>query len=144
MTNPATPPRATGACLCGGVAFEVHGPLRPVVACHCTECRRWSGSFWDATAARRPDLTIRESGALTWYRSSDHARRGFCGTCGASLFWDHADRPYMAIAAGALDQPTGLARAAHIFMAEAADYVRITDGLASFPGGGESIAFEAT
>jgi hypothetical protein len=28
-----------GSCLCGGVAFTVTGPLRPVVACHCTQCR---------------------------------------------------------------------------------------------------------
>ena len=137
-------PKATGGCLCGGVRFEVSGPLRPVIACHCDECRRWSGSFWNATAAQRPDITIREGGALSWYRSSEHARRGFCATCGASLFWDHDDRPHVAIAAGALDKPTGLALAAHIFMAEAGDYYRVSDGLPASPDGRHAVPFKAT
>ena len=35
--------RATGRCLCGAVTYEVRGPLRDIVLCHCVECRRWSG-----------------------------------------------------------------------------------------------------
>jgi len=42
--------------LCGAVRYEVRGPLRPVVACHCTQCRRMTGHFLAATAAREADL----------------------------------------------------------------------------------------
>lgn len=144
MRNPEPTARASGRCLCGGVTFEVRGTLRPVIACHCDTCRRWSGGFWNATAARESDLTIHDRGSLSWYRSSAHARRGFCATCGASLFWNHDDRPYMAIAAGALDKPTRLALAAHIFMAEAGDYYRVADDLPSFPDGRHNVPFGIT
>ena len=40
----------TGSCLCGAVRFEVHGPLRPVLACHCIQCRRQTGNYMSATA----------------------------------------------------------------------------------------------
>jgi len=46
-------PTARGRCLCGAVRYELRGPLRPVVACHCNMCRRTSGHFAAATAARR-------------------------------------------------------------------------------------------
>ena len=35
---------ATGGCLCGAVRYQVHGPLRDVLICHCVECRRWHGN----------------------------------------------------------------------------------------------------
>jgi hypothetical protein len=68
MTNAGKPVRANGRCLCGAVSYRVIGPMRPVVACHCTECRRFTGSVWNATAARRRDLTIQDDGSLKWYR----------------------------------------------------------------------------
>ncbi len=141
MTNSDEPPRGTGRCLCGGVTYEVRGPLRNVVACHCDECRRSSGSFWAATGARREDLTIIEDGLLKWYGSSPGIRRGFCGGCGASLFWDSKERSFMAIAAGSLDKPTGLNLVAHIFTAEAGDYYKIADRLPAFPEGNHGVVF---
>jgi hypothetical protein len=48
----------------------VRGPLRPVVDCHCSQCRRTSGHFAAFTATRPEDLVLIESGGLRWYRSS--------------------------------------------------------------------------
>ena len=42
----------TGSCLCGEVAYEVTGPLRPVVNCHCLQCRKTTGHFMAATFNR--------------------------------------------------------------------------------------------
>lgn len=114
--------RASGQCLCGGVRYEVRGPLRQVVECHCRTCRRFTGGLWNATAARRADVTVQDGGSLKWYPSSPSVRRGFCGACGSSLFWDREDRDYLGITAGTLNEPTGLRLAARIFTAEAADY----------------------
>ena len=124
-----------GSCLCGAVQYVVRGPLRDVVNCHCSQCRRTHGNFAAYTAAAMADLTLTSSHGLKWYRSSAEARRGFCSKCGASLFWEPADKDYIAIAAGTLDVPTGLRTVRHIYVADAADYYTIDDDLEKFPGG---------
>lgn len=126
--------RHGGGCLCGAVRYEVRGALRPVVNCHCGQCRRFHGHHGAYTGAGWDDVTMRDGGNLRWYRSSDRARRGFCALCGSSLFWDKDGRGFLAIAAGSLDQPTGLATVRHIFTADRADYYEITDGLEQLPG----------
>ena len=90
-------PRATGRCLCGAVTYEVRGPLRDIVLCHCVECRRWSGAGAGAFAAAHDgDLVI-----------TGYALRG--------------------IAAGTLDAPTGLRVAAHIYTHQAVDWAALLD-----------------
>ena len=118
----------TGSCLCGAVAFEITGPLRPVIACHCHQCRKQTGTYMSATAAKDGDLKIVESRGLKWYRSSEAARRGFCGECGSVLFWKGDGRDYTAIAAGSLDGATGLTLDGHIYCASAGDYYVIAGG----------------
>jgi hypothetical protein len=121
---------ATGGCLCGAVRYEVRGPLRHVLVCHCAECRRWSGHVFAATAAARGDLVLTEERGLRWLdspASDTHARRGFCGECGSSLFWDAPGRPTVSIAAGSVDPPTGLRVAGHVYTVQVADYQELPD-----------------
>lgn len=124
-----TEPRATGRCLCGAVTYEVRGPLRDIVVCHCVECRRWSGNAGAFAATQAEHLTV-HGDALRWVESPEsnlHARRAFCGECGSSLFWKARDAERTGIAAGTLDAPTGLRRAAHIYTADAADWDALFD-----------------
>ena len=121
-----TPARATGGCLCGAVRYEVTGRLRDVVVCHCAMCRRFHGHIGAYTAAARDRLRLIEARGLRWYQSSDIARRGFCGECGASLFWDAAGRDTVSIAAGTLEAPTGLKTTLQIHCAAAGDYYELT------------------
>lgn len=135
MTDQPTDTRATGRCLCGGVRYAVRGPLRrDAVACHCRSCRRFSGGLFIGTCARREHVVIESGDTLAWYRSSPHARRGFCGRCGSSLFWEGDDEPLWSIAAGSLDEPTGLALAVHSWTGESADYWSFDPGLPRKPG----------
>ncbi|MGH6961536.1 MAG: GFA family protein [Dongiaceae bacterium] len=129
-----------GRCLCGAVQYEVRGPLRPVVACHCEMCRRTSGHFVAATAARRRHLILHEDRGLRWFDSSAEARRGFCQHCGGNLFWERKGGPNVSIMAGTLDKPTGLAIAAHIFVADAGDYYRADDGTPQHVDGEHGVA----
>src|SRR4029079_3399780 len=55
---------ATGGCLCGAGGYQVHGPLRHVLICHCVECRRWHGNFAASTAAARERLALTEQRGL--------------------------------------------------------------------------------
>ncbi|SPJ24405.1 GFA family protein [Palleronia abyssalis] len=114
----------TGGCLCSEVSYRVTGRLRPVVACHCTQCRRTSGHFSAATSALREDIEV--EGEVRWYQSSDAARRGFCPICGSNLFWDGGGAR-LSIFAGTLDGPTGLTTQGHIFCASKGDYYEIAD-----------------
>ena len=134
MSNAKGPITATGRCLCGAVRYEVRGPLRDVSSCHCEQCRRTSGHFVAATAARLGDFVLVENGGLEWYQSSAEARRGFCRECGSSLFWKHAAREEISIMAGTLDQPTGLATKTHIFADQVADYHAVPAGMATITG----------
>ena len=108
--------------------FEVDGPLRDVILCHCVECRRWHGHVCAATSVASDALRLVSDAGLRWIDSpaSDaHARRGFCVECGSSLFWDAPDRDTISIAAGTLDQPTGLKTIRQIYTADAADYYEV-------------------
>jgi hypothetical protein len=128
-------PRATGGCLCGGVRYEVRGPLRPIVACHCTQCRRMTGHYLAATAAHEGEFVVAESSRLRWFQSSANARRGFCERCGSTLFWHGVGRDYISIAAGSIDGPTGLALVQHIHTADKGDYYSLEDGVPQSPHG---------
>lgn len=139
----SSPIRGTGGCLCGAVRYEVRGPLRPVVDCHCTQCRRTSGHFAAFTATHPKHLALTESEGLRWYRSSATARRGFCGICGSSLFWAPDSGERLSIAAGTLDPPTELETAAHVFVEDSGDYYRIVDGLPQKAEGDHGITIPA-
>jgi hypothetical protein len=116
-----------GSCLCGAVAYEVHGPLRNVVACHCTQCRKQTGHYMAATAASRDDFKLVRSDGLRWYRSSAVAERGFCDRCGSVLFWSRDGGPDISITAGSIDGPTGVITEGHIFCASKGDYYVIPE-----------------
>lgn len=133
--EPSKAPRATGGCLCGAVRYEVRGPLREVVNCHCGQCRRVHGHVAAYSSAARSDLVLTEARGLKWYASSAGARRGFCGDCGASLFWEPVGEPRIAIAAGGINAPSGLCTIRHIFTAHKGDYYEIADGLEALPEG---------
>ncbi len=131
-------PTRTGKCLCGGVQYTITGEIRDVVYCHCEQCRRSSGHFFAATNCTKDQIELTRQDTLKWYRASASAsasasaQRGFCGTCGASLFWESDAGDCISILAGSLDQPTGLKGSKHIFADHAGDYYRIDDGLSVF------------
>lgn len=119
----------TGRCACGGVVYRSEGPWRDIIACHCVECRRTSGHVWAATAVPAECLTLDRDERLVWYRSSDVAQRAFCSGCGASLFYRHDTKSYIAVAAGTLDDDSGLTCVEEVFVEEKGSYYSLTDGI---------------
>ncbi len=117
-----------GSCLCGAVRFTVSGALPGPDACHCRMCAKHSGHVFASTDVPRTALTIASAEPLRWYQSSPKVRRGFCGDCGSSLFFDPpADRGWIAVAMGAFDGPSDTRLAKHIFVADKGDYYDIAD-----------------
>lgn len=127
------PELKTGSCLCGRVSFTVAGDLGAPDACHCVQCRKQSGHYFASANVPRAALAVSGEENLSWYRSSEKVRRGFCANCGSSLFWDPPERDWIAIAMGAFDTPTLTRLHKHIFVAEKGDYYDITDGLPQSP-----------
>ncbi|GAA4178525.1 GFA family protein [Shinella granuli] len=125
----------TGHCLCGAVRFRTRGPLREVIACHCSQCRRQTGHFYAATNVRDDAMAVEGGENVTWYRASDTAGRGFCRICGSALFWKGDNTDYTSIMAGIFDQPTGLVIGKHIFCADKGDYYEIEDGAPQYAQG---------
>lgn len=117
----------TGSCLCGGVKYQINGPMRPIVACHCSQCRKTSGNYVAATRVAKVDLVFDSMSTLKWYKSSDVAERGFCGTCGSNLFWQRQLGENTSIMAGTIDPPTGLHIAQHIFVGDKSDFYDLFD-----------------
>lgn len=116
-----------GSCQCGAVRYEIRGPVRDVIACHCRDCRKMSGHYFAATAASWNDVNILDTEDLGWYLSSETSRRGFCRNCGSSLFFDHGRDNPLGIAAGSLENASRLKIAVHIYVDEKGDYYEIRD-----------------
>ncbi len=125
-----------GRCLCGSIKYRVVGGMRDILTCHCKTCRRWQGYFAAYSSAPLRNIEVDGIQSLRWYRSSDEAKRGFCGQCGSSMFWAPTAEERWSIAAGTLDQPTGLRNALHIFVESKGNY-SIADGIRQVAGGGD-------
>jgi hypothetical protein len=115
-----------GSCMCGAVHYRVSGPLRPIIACHCIQCRKSSGHYVAATACPSEALHI-EGDTLRWFASSPQAERGFCGRCGSNLFWRRKDSSSTSIWAGSIDGPSGLHIAQQMFTSSKGDYYALPD-----------------
>ena len=106
---------AEGHCLCGEIHVRVMAPLRKILVCHCSQCQRWHGQAAYYTRAARRDLQVTGENYLSWFQSSEYARRGFCSLCGSNMFWAPTGDQFWSIAAGLLYPGEDLSVAAHIF-----------------------------
>jgi hypothetical protein len=110
-----------GAGLRGAGRFAAVGLLsRPAAARHCRRCCKTSRHVVAATLAARDGLRFETGAGLRQNAGCDTGRRGFCATCGTSLFWHEAG--------GALDGCAGLRLAGHIFRADKGDCREPFDG----------------
>ncbi len=130
--------RHQGGCQCGETRYEVRGPLRPALICHCGMCQRIHSGPAYYSAAQNENLHLVKSDALGWYRSSPEAERGFCRSCGASLFWRPARGGYTAVSCGSLDRPSGVKAAGHVYLVDQGDYYDLHDDLPRFQRGSGS------
>ena len=131
--------KRSGGCLCGQVRYRINGHCRNIINCHCDNCRRTHGHVAAYTSVDKSDLVLLCQQSLKWYHDkSPNTYRGFCGDCGASLFWDESDSSHlvssnkMSVAAGTLDSGHGLKTIGHIYVSEAGEYYQIEDELPQF------------
>ncbi|AJD41474.1 GFA family protein [Rhizobium sp. SEMIA 4085] len=125
----------TGGCACGAVTFMSKSKPAPVVACHCSQCRRQTGLYYASCDVSLDCLTIEGKSSIRWYRSSETAERGFCANCGSALFWQRKGSPEVSVMAGAFNLPSGLSFGYHIYCADKGDFYEINDGAPQYAKG---------
>jgi hypothetical protein len=118
------------------VRYEIAGELGEFGYCHCTSCRKASGSAHAANApARRADFRL-VSGAdtLREFESSPGKLRAFCTRCGSPIYAVLAERTdLLRIRLGSLDTPFDKRPRAHTWVSDKADWEPIDDALPQFP-----------
>jgi hypothetical protein len=122
-----------GACQCGTVTFEVEGPFEAFFLCHCSRCRKDTGSahaanLFSSTATLR--WLSGEDSVRTYRVPSTRHEKSFCGTCGAALPGTQMEGALLVVPAGSLEGPIGLKPTAHICCADRAEW---DDGLEGIP-----------
>ena len=78
-----------GLCLCGASSFTA-APEHGAHACHCGNCRTWSGGMFPAVQCGTPAV-FNQNAPLACCGSSDRAERVFCARCGSSAVWQLKD-----------------------------------------------------
>ena len=128
-----------GSCLCGGVRFELELPFRRANHCHCSRCRKHSGTFGltQGRVARERFRLLAGEELLRVYRPADRAAvKVFCSTCGSSLFGGHwPDGPEVSVRLGSLDGDPEIRPQYRSHVAAAAVWDELPeDGLPRFDG----------
>tara|TARA_R100001369_G_scaffold35338_1_gene60552 strand:+ start:433 stop:840 length:408 start_codon:yes stop_codon:yes gene_type:complete len=108
---------ATGQCLCGTVTFRITGAFEAFFLCHCSRCRKDSGSAHSAnlfsSSARITWLSGEESIKEFRLSGSQHVK-SFCTECGSALPFSQSGDGALVVPAGSLDSPVGIRPNAHI------------------------------
>ena len=140
-------PPIRGSCLCGGITFEITGPLLSPMNCHCSQCRKQHGAaFRSRVRVAASDFRwITGEHLIKYYQSPRGYQRGFCRECGSPIInkagpnWQppaafpNPPVPQYGIALGVLDDQPPVRPQLHCFIASKAPWFEITDGLPQYP-----------
>ena len=124
-----------GSCLCGGVRFEVTPPFVRAGHCHCSRCRKHSGTAvcTQARVPREQFRLVQGEELIRVYGHGEGAVKAFCTTCGSSLFGGHwPDGRQVSIRLGAFDDDPGIRPQFHTYVDSRAPWDVITDDLPQF------------
>ena len=118
----------SGSCQCGKITFELWDFNPEYSVCHCTECRKWTGSFYACIAAKAGHYKISGAEHITWYIKAQKSEQGFCKHCGSAIFWrENADAANLDFAIGMLNNLDQLCPKRHIFCQSKANFYNIPE-----------------
>jgi len=116
-----------GSCLCGEVRFVVEGDAKGFFLCHCSRCRKGTGSahaanvFFDSAQLQ---WLSGGDGVETFRLRSTRHTRSFCKSCGASLPYELQGTKVVVVPAGSIDSGLQLRPQAHVSCASRASWDR--------------------
>ena len=129
---------ATGQCLCGAVKFRISGQFERFYLCHCTRCRKDSGSAHSANLFSTTAEIIWVSGqenTKTFQLSGSRHVKSFCSDCGSALPVSKPEIGVLVVPAGSLDSQFDMRPDAHICFSSRAKWdndltsIETADGL---------------
>jgi len=138
--------RYHGSCLCGNVHYEIAPPFSTFQYCHCSRCRKATGSAHASNILMPPDQFNWLSGEehIGRYEPSEskHFATCFCKTCGSTLPWLAKTKKVMVIPAGTLDESPKETPERHLFWDSRASWYQLPQQLPAFktlPGKSEEV-----
>lgn len=127
----------SGSCLCGAVQFGISGTFEAFFLCHCSRCRKGSGS---AHASNLFSTTA----SITWLAGQDRVQsyrlpdtrheRSFCRECGSALPGLQMEGALLVVPAGSLDTAIDIRPTAHICCAARAEWDADLDNIPRMDG----------
>ncbi len=122
-----------GKCLCGAVHYEVADEFLYAANCHCSNCRRATGSAFKPFAGiERAKLAIVRGADSLMLFGDATGNDTHCGTCGSLLFSVVRDGAFIHVAVGTLVDAPSIRPDKHIFVGSKAPWFTITDDLPQF------------
>jgi hypothetical protein len=118
--------RRKGSCLCGTVAFEVAGSIAGVGSCHCSKCRKVSGTAGNAQFIVRAERFhwLQGHDDVVAFKLPDGWGPSRCKTCGSPVPASYGDGKRVWVPAGLMDEPLKTSVVQHIFCGSQADWDR--------------------
>jgi hypothetical protein len=129
------PRRLTGRCFCGAVEYAVADAFRYALNCHCSNCRRTTGSAFKPFAGIERERLAVTAGArdlLIYGEPGGHDAH--CRRCGSLLYSVVREGAFVHVAMGTLVDAPGIRPTAHIFVGSKAPWFTIADGLPQYEG----------
>jgi heme-degrading monooxygenase HmoA len=128
-----------GGCFCGAIRYRARGTPQGPNVCHCSICRRTSGAPMVAWATFPTNEIEWLKGTPRRFMSSAKAERSFCSDCGTALTFSFSKSPDRTdVTLASLDHPEHVTPLDHIFTSTRIPWVRLADGLPTFPEDGTS------
>ncbi len=84
-----------GSCLCGKVTLQIQGPIESIIHCHCSMCRKNSGTAYATNGFVAADDLVIKTGEefIATYETSPGKKRHFCKNCASPVFSSNEQIP---------------------------------------------------
>jgi len=122
----------TGECFCGQVAYQINGQLKDARSCHCSRCRKVSGTQGSAYALVEPDdfAWLQGESLLTSYVGQHNFGLQFCRVCGSTLCGVFEGQVH-GIMLGSLNDDPKLEIGRHIYVDSKAQWEQLPSNIGS-------------
>lgn len=124
--------RLRGECLCRRVGYEVSDDFEYALNCHCSNCRRATGSAFKPFAGIHADQMTIVRGRDEIMRFGNDTHDAHCAHCGSLLYSLVRNGAYVHVTLGTLIDTPSIGPTAHIFVDSKAPWFTICDELPQF------------